>query len=261
MKYHVTDARVISQEKTAEGQYLLILHCPDIAWEAQAGQFVHIRCSPGYDPLLRRPLSICLARPEEGLLYLWYQVVGKGTELLKELLAGEKLDIMGPLGRGFETGQRGRNIVLIGGGMGIAPLIFLGYTLAQGNEITAFFGARSGEHLPPPGLWPDNFPYQTATDDGSAGYRGLVTDILPPWRAGDKPDIIYACGPHAMLVRVADMAHRLDIPLQVSLETAMACGVGACLGCTCQEAGGVEGGWLKVCQDGPVFWSREVKWE
>lgn len=261
MKYHINDAVIISQEQRAEGQYLLTLRCPEIAAVAQPGQFVHIRCSPGYDPLLRRPLSICLAWPEEGLIYLWYQVVGKGTELLKELRTGEKVDIMGPLGRGFETGRQGRNTVLIGGGMGIAPLIFLGRFLDRDQTVTAYFGARSVRHLPPPGLLPENFVYHAATDDGSAGCRGLVTDILPAWDTGNKPDLIYACGPHVMLVRVAELAHRLDIPLQVSLESAMACGVGACLGCTCREAGGTKGDWLKVCQDGSVFWSREVNWE
>lgn len=250
---------VISNEPTGGANYLLIIKSPDIALHSKPGQFVHLRCGEGLDPLLRRPLSICLADAEKGLLYLWYQVKGKGTELLRKLRQGDGADLIGPLGRGFEIPE-GKRTVLAGGGMGIAPLIFLGYALAESNKVTAFFGSKSEEQLPPRQLFPPAEGY-LATEDGSVGYQGFVTEILEDCLEGEKPDLLYACGPPGMLRQVADLAERRDIPLQVSLETVMACGVGACLGCTCENAKDEGGSWFKVCQDGPVFWAREVKWK
>lgn len=252
-------ARVHSQINTGGDNYLLVLECPSIAKEACPGQFVHLRTTLGLDPLLRRPISIFLANPEEGLLYLWYQVVGKGTRSFTGLTIGDEVDLIGPLGRGFGE-VRGRKAALVGGGMGIAPLIFLGHALAENNQISAFFGGRSDQHLPPVELLPHTEGF-LATEDGSTGYQGFVTDILAPWLETEKPEIIYACGPQGMLNQVYKLAGQHDILLQVSLETTMACGVGACLGCTCEKAVGEDGSWFKVCQDGPVFWAKEVKWD
>lgn len=258
MIIHDRQAQVVSNQHTGGVNYLLVLKSLDIALRASPGQFVHLRCTKGLDPLLRRPISICLTDPQKGLVYLWYQVVGKGTKLLSNLKPGDTVDLMGPLGRGF-TPVEGQKIALIGGGMGIAPLILLGHTLAEHNQAAAFFGARSAEHLPPRDLFPPMEGF-LATEDGSAGYQGFVTELLEEWITLEKPDLLYACGPQGMLKQVAAMAKKTGIPLQVSLETVMACGVGACLGCTCESARQGDS-WLKVCQDGPVFWAQEVKWE
>lgn len=258
MKYHEI-ARVQSQVNTGEDIYLLTLKSPEIARTAQPGQFVHLRTTSGSDPLLRRPISICLTIPEEGIIYLWYQVVGRGTTLLSQLKADDNVDLIGPLGRGF-TVEEGQKAALIGGGMGIAPLVFLGHRLAEQQSITAFFGGRSADNLPPEEV---KFSHNTilATEDGSTGQQGFVTDALASWLEKEKPDIMYACGPQGMLDQVYILARQQGIPLQVSLETTMACGVGACLGCTCEKAVNDDGTWFKVCQDGPVFWAEEVNWD
>lgn len=258
MKYHVREVRVVDNVKTGGDIYLLTLAAPAIAAAALPGQFIHLRCGEGLDPFLRRPFSIYGADRKNGLVQIWYQVVGKGTDLLREVKAGKTLDVTGPLGKGFFTDIAGRNAGLVGGGMGIAPLMFLGGELAQNNRVHSFFGVRSKAQLPP-GL---SFPTPlVATEDGSAGRRGLVTDVLEQELQRQKMDILYACGPRAMLQQVVKLAQKYTIPLQVSLESAMACGVGACLGCACEKSGADGESWLKACQDGPVFWAAEVKWE
>ncbi len=257
MKYHLPEARVIGQQLTGQGIYLLNILAPEIADLAQPGQFVNIRSTRQLDPLLRRPLSICGVDRNEGLIRLWYQVVGKGTQLMCELLPGETLDMIGPLGRGFKADLTGKKAGLIGGGMGIAPLLFLGGELAKSNSVMAFFGGRNIEQLPKQGFMP-KIPCQFATEDGTAGYKGLVTDLFAKWLEQESPDMLYACGPKGMLVQVVRLARQYGIPLQVSLEAVMACGVGACLGCTCAKSSKDEEGWLKACQDGPVFWEQEV---
>jgi len=258
LKYHIPKAQVTGQNKTAEKIYLLSFKAPEIAHEAQPGQFVHIKVADGYDPLLRRPISICGVDRKEGLVTIWYQVVGKGTELLSRVKKGERIDVIGPLGRGFDTEISGKRVFLIGGGMGIAPLLFLAGQLDKENIVTAFFGGRNKEMFEPlPGL--TGVEYQAATEDGSLGQKGFVTELLQKRLEIERPARIYACGPHGMLEQVARLAKQYSLPLQVSLETVMACGVGACLGCTCEKGQSEKPGWVKVCKDGPVFWEQEVK--
>ena len=258
MKYHLPEARICGHKQTGADLYLLDFHAPEIAAVAQPGQFVHIRVSGQLDPLLRRPFSICGVDRDAGLVRFWYQVIGKGTKLMSGLAIGEALDVIGPLGKGFKTDLIGKKAALIGGGMGIAPLLFLGGELAKNNSVTAFFGGRNKELLPKQSLLPV-LSCRFATDDGSAGYKGLVTELLAEWLKKETPDILYACGPRAMLSEVARLARQEGIPLQVSLEATMACGVGACLGCTCGKSRTDKGIWLKACQDGPVFWEQEVE--
>jgi len=260
VKYHLPAALVAGNEQTGEDTFLLSIISPEIAREAQPGQFVHIRTLGASDPLLRRPVSICQADRELGTIRLWYQVVGKGTNFLSRHQNGDTLDLIGPLGKGFDTGIRGKKTALIGGGVGIAPLLFLARELAKNNSVTAFFGGKQAGLLPPPSLLPA-VPCHIATEDGSLGHKGLVTELLPAWIEREKPDILYSCGPRGMLLEVVRLARRYGTPLQVSLEAVMACGVGACLGCTCEKSAAGEDGWLKACQDGPVFWDREVRWE
>lgn len=258
MKYHISKAQVTRQDKTAEKIYLLSFEAPEIAHEAKPGQFVHIKVTDGYDPLLRRPISICSIDLKQGLVTIWYQVVGKGTELLSHVKKGDTIDVMGPLGRCFDTELSGEKTFLIGGGMGIAPLLFLAAQLEKENKVTAFFGGRNRDMLEPV-LELTAVEYEAATEDGSVGYKGFVTELLQKRLETEKPARIYACGPHGMLEQVARLAKQYSLPLQVSLETVMACGVGACLGCTCEKGHSNKPGWAKVCKDGPVFWEQEVK--
>jgi dihydroorotate dehydrogenase electron transfer subunit len=278
VKYHLPQAPVRLQERIGENIYALTIACQEIAREAKPGQFVHIHCGNGLDPLLRRPISINNVQQQEGLVTFWYQVVGKGTELLSKVKTGETLDIIGPLGHGFETALKGKKIGLIGGGMGIAPLVFLGRELAKENQVQGFLGGRSKDFLPALTSIKD-FPFAVTTDDGSVGEKGLVTALLVEWLQKKQLDLLYACGPRPMLAEVVRLVRSYKIPLQVSLESVMACGVGACLGCTCKGTGKAvsaptewnpqnnssirqpEEHWLKVCKDGPVFWAEEVAWD
>jgi len=260
VKYHVPNAPVVSQDQTGESIYTLTIVSKEIAREAQPGQFAHLRCGKSADPLLRRPLSINDVERDKGTVTFSYQVVGKGTQLLSELKAGETLDVIGPLGQGFKTDLRGKKVGIIGGGMGIAPLIFLGRELSRENQVQAFWGGRS-EGLLPPFVTAVEFPYAIATDDGSSGRKGLVTELVAESLSQEKFDLLYACGPRLMLAAVARLAREYNIPLQVSLESVMACGVGACLGCTIKGRKQGKETQFKVCQDGPVFWAEEVFWD
>ncbi len=269
MKFHVPNAAIVSQVQTGENIYTLTISSPDIAREAQPGQFAHLRCGNSADPLLRRPLSINDVERDKGWVTFSYQIVGKGTQLLSELKAGETLDVIGPLGQGFKTDFSGKKIGLIGGGMGIAPLIFLSRELSQENQLQAFWGARSKELLPTFATAVE-FPYAIATEDGSSGRKGLVTEFLLEQLSQDTQgtqnteesfDFLFACGPKPMLAAVARLAPKYNIPLQLSLESVMACGVGACLGCTIKAKKHGKETQFKVCQDGPVFWAEEVLWD
>lgn len=257
MKYHMPDAVIISHEQTGESIFLLSIEAPNIAKEASPGQFVHVRTSKGYDPLLRRPLSVCQVDRRRGLILLWYMAVGKGTRLLSGLKTGDNLDVLGPLGKGFDTDLAGKRVFLVGGGMGLAPLLFLAAEMMANNEVIAFFGAKSKGYFPPQKLMP-SLHCEFSTEDGSKGYCGLVTDLLKRRLEQEKPDRVYACGPSGLLREVVLVTKRYNLPLQVSLEALMSCGVGACLGCACESSQDGNAGWLKVCRDGPVFWAQEV---
>lgn len=248
-------AQVIENSVIAGDVYKLIVSAPEIASCVRPGQFVHLRLTDTLDPLLRRPISIADCNEAVGALTLIYRVVGRGTMLMTKLQPGDTVDCMGPLGTGFTlTGQRP---LLVGGGMGLAPLIMLARAFCS-YPATILMGGRNEQELFWPGMYSGVCPnIHITTDDGSVGYRGFTVDVLPELLEKDRFDIIYACGPRAMLRGVAAIAAQYKIPCQVSLEEYMACGVGACLSCTCA---GNNGQRHKVCTDGPVFWAEEVAW-
>ncbi len=237
---------------------------PDIAPAAQPGQFVMVRIGDNNDPLLRRPLSIHHAT-RDGLLQLLFKVVGRGTELLAHLKVGEKLSVLGPLGNGFSMGDP-RKACLVGGGLGIAPLYFLASRFIQqascgtGPSVMprVILGARNREELEPLVLDFQNLGVEVlaATDDGSMGYHGLVTDVLRKLNLGAECEV-YTCGPRPMMAAIHHFCQKENMACQVSVETAMACGMGACLGCAVPVK---EGGYKHACSDGPVFASRELLW-
>lgn len=223
---------------------------------AAPGQFVHVRITESSDPLLRRPFSIydCC----ENSFSLLYRITGKGTLFLSEKRAGEMLDVLGPLGNGFLL-TKAPEAVLIAGGMGIAPLFFLYRELASdGKTCHLFMGAKNKSELYlydelirlVPGL-------QVSTDDGSSGYHGLVTELAASAIAGMEAPV-YACGPGPMLQETARLCTGCQRELFLSLEAYMACGVGACLGCTVAVRLGKETHYRRVCVDGPVFRGEEV---
>ena len=238
--------------------YDMILEAGEMARAARVGQFVHIKCGEGL--LLRRPISICDARwdERENLLRIVFEVRGEGTAWLARRQEGDALDVMGPLGNGFSP--RGKNIILVGGGIGVPPMLGCARVFAaDGASVHAVLGFRDKDHM----LLADEFQKWCAsvtvtTDDGSFGIHGYVDgQVRALLEQGEKASDILACGPKPMLKSVARVAEEFGVPCQVSMEERMGCGVGACLVCACDMK---DGSRKHVCKDGPVFDSREVNW-
>lgn len=227
---------------------------------AAPGQFVTLRLPDVLTPLLRRPFSIHRLVKENSRvigLEILYKVVGGFTETLSKVPSGTAIDLLGPIGRGFTVSNAFQNPVLVGGGIGVAPLVFLADSLAESGLDPAgaavFLGGRTADDI----LCADSFrshgiPVTVATDDGSLGEKSLVTAPLERGIAARRPDILYACGPMPMLRAVANIARKNRIPCEVSIETVMACGLGACLGCAVNKDES-SGKYQHVCIDGPVF--------
>jgi dihydroorotate dehydrogenase electron transfer subunit len=251
---------LIQSEVIAAGIVRLTLNAQDIAAAAVPGQFVMVQTAPGLDPLLRRPFSIHQVS-SEGFLQILFKVVGRGTERLAQGRAGEHLSILGPLGNGFNLGESGK-ACLVGGGMGIAPLLFLASRFLQQSYLgvtpRVILGARNREELVP--LMGDflalGIEVLAATDDGSFGHHGLVTDVLKTLNLTSH-NTVYSCGPRPMMAAIHHLCQKENIPCQVSVETVMACGMGACLGCAVPLK---AGGYAHACSNGPVFDAEELLW-
>jgi dihydroorotate dehydrogenase electron transfer subunit len=270
-------AKLLRNQKI-KGNYLRCrLDALKIARSATPGQFVNIKLTDNREPLLRRPFSV--HRAEGRNIEILYEVVGKGTEILAQKKPGEYLDIIGPLGNGFDYSapvlqfrrrrtrlRRGSSApVLVAGGMGVAPLLFLAEELVKRAFSAApraplvLIGARAKDEL----LCENDFRklgcgVKIATDDGSRGFKGRVTELLKhlPSTVDRRPSTVYACGPRPMLQEVSRISREYKIPAQVSLEEHMACGIGACLGCVVNTADGYK----RVCKEGPVFQADEIIW-
>ena len=251
MPKKIFKASIVKHSNLGPGVKKIVL-CTEWAEDFKPGQFVHVRIGKSYDPLLRRPISISDVDVTHHTITLIYRVVGKGTALLAQYAEGDMLDCMGPLGNGFRL--EGTRPLLVGGGMGLAPLIYLARSLSACSP-EVLLGGRTREEL----FWPKMFKdfcreIHMTTDDGSVGVKGTVLDLLPQLLT-EKYDMIYTCGPQPMMQGVAALAKEQHIPCQISLEKYMACGIGACLSCTCAAKDGKR---RKVCTDGPVFWAEEV---
>lgn len=232
------------------------------------GQFVMVKLQEKvYNPLLRIPLGVHVIR--EKRIKLLYKVVGSGTRLLSEKLKNEKVDILGPLGKGFDlnliSGNKKFHAIIVAGGRGIAPLYAVAETiLKKKSKVDVFIGANTKKHvLCHRELKKLGAKVHVATEDGTIGHKGLVTDlVLRHFKQLSTNDYrlstIYACGPKPMLAAVVKETKKYNIPVQVSLDEYMACGIGACLGCAVR----VEPcGYKLVCEDGPVFDAREIRWQ
>lgn len=248
--------QIIENTEIAGNIFRIKLYSPEFCSAAKPGQFFHIRCGGDKFPLLRRPISLSYRVPEEGCIVLVYRVEGQGTAYLSGLKPGDSLDVMGPLGNGFHVGENYSRVVLVGGGMGIAPLVEL--ARVYGKRATAFLGYRDMTFLL------EKFQERAggiyvSTESGVSGYKGFVTDLFIQKLEYERPDIVYCCGPRPMMKKVTDICLSRGIRCQVSLEERMGCGIGACLVCSCATRDG-EGGktYSRVCKDGPVFWSEEV---
>jgi len=263
VKKAVLESELIEKEWLNSSYYRLRLFAPEIAADCQPGQFVNLRFSHFFEPLLRRPLSIFRCDPQAGWLELLIKVVGKGTRLFSLAEPGAIFDLLGPLGHGFHYDQN-RPAVLVGGGIGIAPLFFLAETLhRQKNDSIFLQGFRSAaEVCCINDLKKLARVLIVATDDGSYGKQGLITEQLLALLQ-TEPDmlqsLIYACGPQPMLQIISGICNRLNLPGQFSLEANMACGFGACVGCTVPAKNRTE--YRLVCMDGPVFNSGDLDFD
>jgi len=260
MPVYQQKAEIVRTEKLADDIYRFTMKAPDIAADSKPGQFLMVRAGEGMDPLLRRPFSVHQVA-EGGLVQILFKVVGKGTQALANLQPGKQMDVLGPLGRGFAHNTHYLNY-LVGGGIGIAPLFFLAKKMLLKNEpsaIQVLLGARTKDEIAT--LVYDfesmGLGVQVATEDGSLGKQGLVTDLMASLQH-ENPAMVYACGPYPMLRAVAGVCRDKIWGCQVSLETIMACGLAACLGCAILRAD--MKGYVHVCKDGPVFNADDVAW-
>ncbi len=278
-------AELVESREILPGQWLQSYHAPDIALGSRAGQFVHVRTGDDSGLVLRRPFSINTADPISGIITVHFRVIGRGTGWFTRLRPGDPVDLLGPLGRPFEVDPRSRHLLLIAGGLGIAGVRMLAdEAIRDGRQVTLLFGAASSREVYPSSLLPDEVEYVVATDDGSLGHHGYVTDLLTDYEAW--ADQAFACGPSPMLGALARLAttrqQRLGVAklgrkrgggkqdaigspaarrkafLQVSMEQNMGCAVGACLGCVVMSVTGTP---QRVCREGPVFAAEELVWD
>jgi dihydroorotate dehydrogenase electron transfer subunit len=247
---------VLSNREIMPQVYLIWAKAPQIAATASPGQFVMVRCGQGYDPLLRRPFSIHRVGQNGEIAFL-YQVVGRGTQWLSYRRPGDTLDLLGPLGKGFVIspyeGLEDNRLLLIAGGIGIAPLIFLAEKALEGQcVVTLFIGAKNADLVYPGELLPSLVEVAIATEDGSLGEKGRITELIP--RFSSQARQIFACGPISMYQSLVEQDWLKEKSVQVSLETRMGCGQGICYGCTIKTSQGLK----QVCRDGPVFELKDV---
>ena len=252
---------VVFNKRVARDTFFMGFRSGPMAVESKPGQFVMIRVRSGIDPLLRRPFSICGVKGD--VLLVLYRVVGRGTAILGQKKPGDLLPVLGPLGKGFEPPGEGVQPILAAGGMGIAPLIFLSLTLERKDQQFLVGYGVSSDVVPLDLLGIVGLSPAIATEDGSRGHHGRVTELLALRLSNmkDKPSAIFTCGPLPMLKAVAKMALDRAIPCQVSLESSMACGVGACQGCAVRRGPDSAKTYAHVCQDGPVFDAKTLDWE
>lgn len=250
----IVNATVIGQRVLNATTRLIEIRAPEIAKLATPGQFVNVKVCKNTAPLLRRPFGIAGVNVENGTFIMIYRIIGEATQILTEICSGDKLSIVGPLGHGFDTNAK--KPLLVGGGLGLAPLLYLAEEFCQqGKKTEILVGGRCEEEV----FWTDLYEdicenVHVTTDDGSCGTQGNVNALLPQLLASGRFDCVYVCGPVPMMKAVAEVAAGAKVKCQVSLEKYMACGLGACLSCSCTGIGKR----LKVCTDGPVFWAEEV---
>lgn len=249
---------VISREECGKELFALTIHAPEISALAKAGQFVHISCGEGN--MLRRPISICDIEGEN--LKIVFQVKGEGTKWLAKRSAKHHLDVLGPLGHGFDVTKLGERPVFIGGGIGVPPMLnTMKEAKKNGCDVTAILGFRNKDFVILEKDFNEVGKTYVCTDDGSYGINGFVTNVLDEHIK--EFTSICACGPKPMLRAIAQIAEKAGLPCQVSMEERMGCGIGACLVCACElklRDGDTGVRYGHVCKDGPVFDAKEVVW-
>jgi dihydroorotate dehydrogenase electron transfer subunit len=258
---------ITSNAEVMPSVHLMRIGAPDIAVAAQPGQFITVRCGSF---TLRRPFSVHQVSSQD--IALLFKVTGKGTIWLSQRQKGKRIDILGPLGNGFTIEPKSKNLLLVAGGIGIAPLAFLMQCASSQHQITLIQGASTAAQLYPFSLargkkrsklspLPNGVQFIPVTEDGTMSQKGMATDILPEFL--DWADQVYACGPVGMYKAMAEISLRAKqsnlklTKCQVSLEVRMGCGFGACYGCTINTKKGLK----QVCRDGPVFELDDIIWQ
>jgi dihydroorotate dehydrogenase electron transfer subunit len=268
-----TDGIVVKNDRIKPFYFLLTIYCPPIANEIKTGQFIMLKVSDNYSPLLRRPFSIYKSYPmdhpeknERGCLLILYKKVGKGTQRMTEFKKGGKVNMIGPLGNGFSLPPlpSSTHIILIGGGVGIVSLYSLAEVLGSPN-LFVFIGGKTKDDI----LCEKEFKKGhaskifVATEDGSLGYKGTVIDLFLSQKRRFKrgeSQYIYSCGPVEMLKELARAVKSKRVVCQVSLEARMGCGFGACWGCVV-KTNDPKTPYQRVCKEGPVFNLKDIVWE
>lgn len=264
-------APILANDDLGCNLWLMTLRAPDIAHGIEPGQFVHMLVPGMPDHILRRPFSVYAANEEEGTLDILYQVVGFGTDHMTALELGAECEVIGPVGYGWKPPADARRALLVGGGVGSAPLFMLAEQLVEkGTDVDVVLGAQTQGALVTRGRYErllaqaegctSNAP-RCATDDGSFGREGFCTSLVEEALAeaadsGARYDYLAVCGPEPLMRIVADLALEAGVTCQVSLEKRMACGIGACLSCVVETVHGKR----RACVNGPVFNAKEVVW-
>ncbi len=280
---YLEDAEILEHQAFEGEQYTLRVKAPEIAKHAKAGSFVHITCDPQRP--MRRPISIMRVNPKNGEVDFLYKAFGEGTALLAKRQVGETLSLLGPIGKPFELHSDRPRPLLIGGGVGMPPMVFVADVVRQqhpgfspfmilGSEVPFPFSAQPSEFMIPgmpngvvasmPLMEDWNIPCRLASTQGYVGcFEGYVTDLARLWldalTAEQRQEVeVFACGPHPMLEAVARLASEYGLPCQVSLEEFMACAVGGCAGCVVEVQTDRGPVMQRVCVDGPVFDATRV---
>lgn len=279
---HVEEAEILAHEAHAGGQHILRLRAPKTAARARAGSFIHLSCDDALP--MRRPLSIMRSGRGAGWIDILYRVFGQGTALLTQRKPGEHLSLLGPIGQPFVVNTERTRPLLLGGGVGIPPMVFLAEELKadrryqplvmMGSEVPFPFTPRPSQIMVPgipasviaamPLLDDWGIPSRLASLQGYPGcHEGYVTDLARAWLQAldvtQRAEVeIFACGPHPMLAATARLAREFDLPCQVSLEEYMACAIGGCAGCTVRIETPQGPAMKRVCVDGPVFDAQTV---
>ena len=270
------EVTVVANERLAADTFKITLDAPGFVPLVQPGQFALLRLPGRLDPLCGRPFAVYDADPATGRVEIIYLVVGKMTRILSGFAAGDTVELIGPSGNGWGVISGGAQpfpgdrLIMVAGGVGQTPFLLLARQFAQRRaegkntpELVLLYGARGSDRMPPLGDFARcGVEVVTATEDGSAGYKGFVTDLIPRAAAGAKSAVIAACGPKPMLRAVFQQASGLSLPCWTSLESPMSCGLGICFGCVVEYRTD-EGTWdyRRTCQDGPIFDAYRLKWD
>lgn len=253
--------RVVSNDKLCPRFYRLSLDAPELSKEVKPGQFIHIRTSEGLEPFFRRPFSVYRAKK---YVEIFYEPIGPGTELLASKKKGDGLDVLGPLGNPFTLPSKNiKQVVMVAGGIGVAPFLALSDVLknvgANGRsplrELILLYGGRTKGHVYPMKEFKENrVKVFVATDDGSVGVKGRVSELFSKINLDRKTTMVYTCGPNPMMAAVQRFCNQHDLHGEAACEEIMACALGACLGCSIPT----KSGYKTVCYDGPCFDLQEV---